>query len=89
MLKEWLRERWSARLEIVGRPPGSEGFVVLNKRWVVERKFAWMGATGDEQGLRVVDANERDVDVCDDDPADAEEVDQRDGMKPSRTPAEA
>jgi putative transposase len=30
-------------LEIVSRPPGSEGWVKLPKRWVVERTFAWLG----------------------------------------------
>lgn len=31
------------RLEIVRRPAGSKGFVLLPKRWVVERTFAWLG----------------------------------------------
>ena len=31
------------RLEIVSRPPGAKGFVLLPKRWVVERTFAWLG----------------------------------------------
>lgn len=31
------------RLEIVSRPSGVKGFVLLPKRWVVERSFAWMG----------------------------------------------
>jgi putative transposase len=31
------------KLEIVSRPPGSQGFVLLPKRWVVERTFAWLG----------------------------------------------
>ena len=31
------------RLEIVGRPPGTKGFVLLPRRWVVERTFAWLG----------------------------------------------
>jgi putative transposase len=31
------------RLEIVRRLPGSQGFVLLPKRWVVERTFAWLG----------------------------------------------
>lgn len=35
------RHRW--RLEIVSRPPGTKGFVLLPKRWVAERTFAWMG----------------------------------------------
>ena len=29
------------RLEIVSRPPESKGFVLLPKRWVVERTFGW------------------------------------------------
>jgi putative transposase len=33
--------RW--RLEVVSRPPGTTGFVLLPKRWVVERTFAWLG----------------------------------------------
>ena len=28
---------------VVGRPPGSVGFVKLPRRWVVERTFAWLG----------------------------------------------
>jgi putative transposase len=31
------------RLEIVRRPAGSTGFILLPKRWVVERTFAWFG----------------------------------------------
>jgi putative transposase len=31
------------RLEIVSRPKDSQGFVLLPKRWVVERTFAWLG----------------------------------------------
>ena len=30
-------------LEVVRRPEGSQGFVLLPKRWVVERTFAWLG----------------------------------------------
>jgi putative transposase len=33
--------RW--RLEVVSRPVGANGFVLLPKRWVVERTFAWLG----------------------------------------------
>ena len=29
-------------LEIVNKLPGQKGFVVLPKRWIVERTFAWM-----------------------------------------------
>ena len=31
------------RLEIVRRPDGAQGFVLLPKRWVVERTFSWLG----------------------------------------------
>jgi putative transposase len=30
------------RLEIVSRPEGTKGFLLLPKRWVVERTFAWL-----------------------------------------------
>ncbi len=30
-------------LEIVKRPEGAKGFVLLARRWVVERTFAWLG----------------------------------------------
>jgi putative transposase len=33
--------RWT--LEIVRRPTGVNGFVLLPKRWVAERTFAWLG----------------------------------------------
>lgn len=47
-LYDWLAERraereHSWRLEIVSRPPGQKGFVLLSKRWVAERSFAWLG----------------------------------------------
>jgi putative transposase len=29
-------------LEIVKRPEGAKGFVLLPRRWVVERTFAWL-----------------------------------------------
>ena len=31
------------RLQIVRREPGTRGFAVLPKRWLVERTFAWLG----------------------------------------------
>lgn len=47
-LNDWLasqrrarRHRWN--LEIVSRPPEARGFVLLPKRWVAERTFAWFG----------------------------------------------
>lgn len=33
----------SFQLEIVSRPPKATGFVLLPRRWVVERTFAWLG----------------------------------------------
>jgi putative transposase len=30
-------------IQIVERPPGSKGFQLLPRRWVVERSFAWLG----------------------------------------------
>jgi putative transposase len=44
-LNEWIEMEapghW--RLEIVRRPAGSKGFVLLPKRWVVEHTLAWFG----------------------------------------------
>jgi putative transposase len=36
-------EKRRLRLEVKGRPPGAKGFVLLKKRWIVERTFAWLG----------------------------------------------
>ena len=42
-------QRWLARqgvgytLEVVSRPLGAKGFVLLHRRWVAERSLAWMG----------------------------------------------
>jgi putative transposase len=30
-------------IEVISRPAGSKGFVLLHRRWVVERTFAWLG----------------------------------------------
>ena len=30
------------RVEVVSKPPGTKGFVVLPRRWVVERFFGWL-----------------------------------------------
>lgn len=30
------------RIEVVRRPPGTKGFVLLPRRWVVERTFSWL-----------------------------------------------
>ena len=44
-LREWI-DRDSDRLwtlEVKKRPTGAKGFVLLPKRWVVERTYAWIG----------------------------------------------
>jgi putative transposase len=43
-LDRWLvKSGVGYRIEVVGRPAGSKGFVKLPRRWVVERTFAWLG----------------------------------------------
>lgn len=43
-LQQWLKDTEAAyRVLVVSRPAGTEGFVVLPKRWVVERSIAWFG----------------------------------------------
>jgi transposase len=39
---EWVKERFRYSLEVVLRSDDVKGFVVLPKRWVVERTFAWL-----------------------------------------------
>jgi putative transposase len=38
-----IHEEYGITLEVVKRPEGSKGFVLLPRRWVVERTFAWLG----------------------------------------------
>ena len=42
-LKDALAATNGPEIEIVKRPPGVTGFVVIARRWVVERTFAWFG----------------------------------------------
>lgn len=42
-LLAWCYENFKIVLDIVARPPGEKGFVLLARRWVVERSFAWLG----------------------------------------------
>ena len=43
-LDGWLaRHKKRFRVEVVKRPEGTKGFVLLPKRWVSERSFAWSG----------------------------------------------
>lgn len=41
-LLEWAWARLRIVLEPVRRPPGQKGFVLLARRWVAERTFAWL-----------------------------------------------
>jgi putative transposase len=42
-LINWCEQMFGIRVEIVHRSPEQRGFVVLPKRWFVERTFAWLG----------------------------------------------
>ena len=44
-LHSWLgrQKNLTWQLEVVRRPAGAKGFVLLPKRWVVERTFSWLG----------------------------------------------
>ena len=42
-LPEWTEEHRRYTLHILSRPEGSRGFVLVPKRWVVERTFGWLG----------------------------------------------
>ena len=41
-LIEWVRQWCGWVLQTVLRPVGVQGFVLLPRRWVVERTFAWL-----------------------------------------------
>ena len=38
-----LRPGRNVRLEMVKRPEGTKGFLLLPRRWIVERTCAWLG----------------------------------------------
>jgi putative transposase len=42
-LPEFVKQTLGFSIELVKRPRGTQGFVVLPKRWIVERTFAWIG----------------------------------------------
>jgi len=43
-LDSWLsQQQVGYKIEVVERPVGAKGFVLLHRRWVVERTFAWLG----------------------------------------------
>jgi putative transposase len=39
----WVKQTCGWHLEITRRPPDAKGFVVIPRRWVVERTFGWLG----------------------------------------------
>jgi len=39
---EWVKQRFRYHLEVVLRADDVKGFIVLPKRWIVERTFAWL-----------------------------------------------
>ena len=40
------RKIWDLAVAIVKRPDQAKGFVLLHRRWVVERSFAWLTKFG-------------------------------------------
>lgn len=44
-LSSWIERQKNLtwKLEVIRRPKGAKGFVLLPKRWVVERTFSWLG----------------------------------------------
>jgi putative transposase len=42
-LPEWVRQTFGWTLQTILRPVQAVGFVLLPKRWIVERTFAWLG----------------------------------------------
>lgn len=44
-LPAWTRQTFRWLLQTVLRPVGVKGFVILPKRWIVERTFAWISAS--------------------------------------------
>jgi len=41
-LVTWAKDKTHIAIEVVRRQPCMTGFVVLRRRWVVERTFAWI-----------------------------------------------
>lgn len=41
-LKNWVKQLWGWTWEVVLRSDNKKGFVVIPRRWVVERTFAWL-----------------------------------------------
>lgn len=41
-LPQWVKETFGWTLQTILRPVQAKGFVLLPKRWIVERTFAWI-----------------------------------------------
>ena len=41
-LVEEVQAKYGLRLQPVGKTPGQKGFVLLPRRWVIERTFGWL-----------------------------------------------
>lgn len=57
-LVRWVRATFGWLLTIVRKPAGRRGFVLLARRWVIERTFGWFGRyrrlSKDDEGLPAV-----------------------------------
>lgn len=42
-IREFIKDSYDITLEVVEKQPDQKGFVLLPRRWVVERTFAWLG----------------------------------------------
>lgn len=40
---QWVAQVCGWLFEVIKRPDNAHGFVILPRRWVVERTFAWLG----------------------------------------------
>ena len=58
-LPECVKDAFGWLLQTVLRPAKVKGFVVLPKRWIVERTFGWLGHTEGTEGLRTQHRIER------------------------------
>jgi putative transposase len=43
LVAEWLHKSYLWMIQIIRREPGTKGFVVEPKRWIVERTLGWLG----------------------------------------------
>lgn len=41
-LVDWAKKTLKLTINVVSRPPGHPGFIVLPRRWIVERSLSWI-----------------------------------------------